>query len=62
MIGKLAFGCKQVPHCNYSRGALIMLIFIGLAYFVLSFLTPEYHDDFVYKFVFEGAGSIMSSR
>lgn len=54
MIEKLASGCKQVPHSNYSRGAILMLTFIGLAYFVLNLLTPEYHDDFVYKFVFEG--------
>jgi hypothetical protein len=31
--------------------------FVLVAFGVLNFLTPEYHDDFVYKFMFEG-GSV----
>lgn len=31
-----------------------MMAVVALAYLVLNLLTPEYHDDFVYKFVFEG--------
>jgi hypothetical protein len=31
-----------------------MMAIIAVAYGVLNFLTPLYHDDFVYKFMFEG--------
>ena len=31
-----------------------MMVLVALAYLVLNLLTPEYHDDFVYKFMFEG--------
>lgn len=31
-----------------------MIVIAVVAFAVLNFLTPEYHDDFVYKFIFEG--------
>ena len=31
-----------------------MMAIVALAFLVLNLLTPEYHDDFVYKFMFEG--------
>ena len=31
-----------------------MIVIAVVAFAVLNFLTPEYHDDFVYKFMFEG--------
>lgn len=31
-----------------------MMVIAALAFLVLNVLTPEYHDDFVYKFMFEG--------
>ena len=34
-----------------------MIVIVLVAFGVLNFLTPEYHDDFVYKFMFEG-GSV----
>ena len=34
-----------------------MIVIVLLAFGVLNYLTPEYHDDFVYKFMFEG-GSV----
>jgi len=33
---------------------IAMMVLVALAYLVLNLLTPEYHDDFVYKFMFEG--------
>ena len=30
-----------------------MMIVVALAFFVLNVFTPLYHDDFVYKFMFE---------
>ena len=30
------------------------LLLIGIAFWVLNFLTPEYNDDYFYKFIFDG--------
>ncbi len=46
--------------CNkrhFGYNGIIMMAIIAVAFGVLNFLTPQYHDDFVYKFMFEG-GSI----
>ena len=36
-------------HCGW-----MVIAVVAVAFAVLNFLTPEYHDDFVYKFMFEG--------
>ena len=46
-------GCNRTPLYNGNSG-IIMMAIIAVAYGVLNFLTPLYHDDFVYKFMFEG--------
>ena len=48
--------CNPTRNSHSSPSAMIGLAIVGLAYLVLNFLTPEYHDDFVYKFMFEGGG------
>ena len=35
-----------------NNGAIYLLIFIGIAFYVLNILTPEYLDDYLYKFTF----------
>ena len=47
-------------HKHY-RGGLIMMAIAVCAYYVLNWLSPEYHDDFVYKFMVVG-GSVDFSR
>lgn len=42
-------------HIGYN--GIIMMAIVAVAFGVLNFLTPQYHDDFVYKFMFEG-GSV----
>ena len=39
---------------SYGYGGFIMMTVVMMAFLVLNLFTPEYHDDFVYKFVFEG--------
>ena len=46
-------GCNRTPLYNGNSG-IIMMAIIAVANGVLNFLTPQYHDDFVYKFMFEG--------
>ena len=46
-------GCNKTPLYNGNSG-IIMMAIVAVAYGVLNFLTPLYHDDFVYKFMFEG--------
>ena len=46
-------GCNRTPLYNGNSG-IIMMAIVAVAYGVLNFLTPLYHDDFVYKFMFEG--------
>ena len=46
-------GCNSTPLYNGNSG-IIMMAIVAVAYGVLNFLTPQYHDDFVYKFMFEG--------
>ncbi len=46
--------------CNkrhFGYNGIIMMAIVAVAFGVLNFLTPQYHDDFVYKFMFEG-GSV----
>lgn len=35
------------------NGSIIMLVVV-LAYYALNWLTPEYHEDFIYKFIIAG--------
>ena len=44
--------CNRTPRYNGYSG-IIMMAIVAVAYGVLNFLTPLYHDDFVYKFMFE---------
>ena len=41
----------------FGYNGIIMMAIVAVAFGVLNFLTPQYHDDFVYKFMFEG-GSV----
>ena len=46
--------------CNkrhFGYDAIIMMAIVAVAFGVQNYLTPQYHDDFVYKFMFEG-GSV----
>ena len=52
----LPFPAWMQGHC----GTAIMAI-VTIAFLVLNVLTPEYHDDFVYKFMFEG-GTVNYDR
>ena len=42
---------------HFGYDGIIMMAIVAVAFGVLNFLTPQYHDDFVYKFMFEG-GSV----
>ena len=42
---------------HFGYNGIIMMAIVAVAFGVLNFLTPQYHDDFVYKFMFEG-GSV----
>ncbi len=39
---------------NSHHGGLIIMAIVMIAYYVLNFLSAEYHDDFVYKFFITG--------
>ncbi len=47
---------KRNPRSTWPCVSIIFGI-IAVAFGVLNFLTPEYHDDYIYKFMFEG-GSV----
>ena len=47
---------KRNPRSSWPCVSIIFGI-IAVAFGVLNFLTPEYHDDYIYKFMFEG-GSV----
>ncbi len=48
---RAACGNKQ---CGLRLGGIFTMALAAGAFLVLNLLTPEYHDDFVYKFMFEG--------
>lgn len=47
--------------CNTHHDGLITMAIVMFAFYVLNWLSPEYHDDFVYKFMVVG-GSVDYSH
>lgn len=45
--------CQHSSFLHQHCGMAVMAV-VTVAFLVLNVLTPEYHDDFVYKFMFEG--------
>lgn len=47
---------KTKKLCIYTT-----LCIIGIAFGILNFLTPEYIDDYLYKFIFHEEGASLDS-
>jgi len=55
-MGPLSTRQTNAKRYHYRTGSMVIIAIVALAFYALNLLSPEYHDDFIYKFMFVNGG------